>query len=87
MNGITRGNILRVARRHEMPVFEKNFSLFDVYGADEAFVTGTFGGVTPVIKVDGRVIGKGVYGPHARQLSSWYQELILEEVEKGKTGL
>ena len=87
MNGITRGNILRVARRHEMPVFEKNFSLFDVYGADEAFVTGTFGGVTPVIKVDGRIIGKGVYGPHSRQLSSWYQELILEEVEKGKTGL
>ena len=83
MNGITRGNILRVARRNEMPVFEKNFSLFDVYGADEAFVTGTFGGVTPVIKVDGRIIGKGVYGPHSRQLSSWYQELILEEVEKG----
>ena len=87
MNGITRGNILRVARRHGMPVFENNFSLFDVYGADEAFVTGTFGGVTPVIKVDGRIIGKGVYGPHSRQLSSWYQELILEEVEKGKTGL
>jgi len=83
MNGITRGNILRVARRHGMPAFEKNFSLFDVYGADEAFVTGTFGGVTPVIKVDGRIIGDGVYGPHSRQLSSWYQELILEEVEKG----
>ena len=87
MNGITRGNILHVARRHGMPFFEKNFSLFDVYGADEAFVTGTFGGVTPVIKVDGRVIGAGKYGAHSRQLSAWYQELILEEVEKGKAGL
>jgi len=87
MNGITRGNILRVARRHGMPVSEKNFSLFDVYGADEAFVTGTFGGVTPVIKVDGRVIGAGAYGPHSRQLSAWYQTLIREEVEKGKAGM
>jgi len=87
MNGITRGNILRVARRHGMPVSEKNFSLFDVYGADEAFVTGTFGGVTPVIKVDGRVIGAGAYGPHSRQLSAWYQALIREEVEKGKAGM
>jgi len=82
MNGITRGNILRVARQNGMPVFEKNFSLFDVYGADEAFVTGTFGGVTPVIKVDGRTIGVGKYGPAARQLSRWYQELIREEVTK-----
>ncbi len=87
MNGITRGNILRVARRHGMPVFEKNFSLFDVYGADEAFVTGTFGGVTPVTKVDGRIIGSGTYGPHSRQLSAWYLALIQEEVEKGKAGL
>jgi len=87
MNGITRGNILRVARRHGMPVSEKIFSLFDVYGADEAFVTGTFGGVTPVIKVDGRVIGAGAYGPHSRQLSAWYQALIREEVEKGKAGM
>lgn len=87
MNGITRGNILRVARSNGMPVFEKNFSLFDVYGADEAFVTGTFGGVTPVIKVDGRVIGDGKYGAHSRQLSTWYQKLILEEVAKEKVGL
>ena len=82
MNGITRGNIIRVARRHGMPVYEKDFSLFDVYGADEAFVTGTFGGVTPVTKIDGRIIGEGTFGPHSRQLSQWYMELIEEEVTK-----
>ena len=64
MNGITRGKVIQVARESGIPCYEKNFSLFDVYGADEAFVTGTFGGLTPVFKVDGRVIGVAtrVYG-------------------------
>ena len=55
--GITRGNIIKVARAHDIPVFEKSFSLYDVYGADEAFVTGTFAGVIPVRQVDGRLLG------------------------------
>jgi len=59
MNGITRGKIISICREKDIPCFEKNFSLFDVYGADEAFVTGTFGGLTPVIKIDGRTIGNG----------------------------
>jgi branched-chain amino acid aminotransferase len=82
MNGITRGNILRVAKAHGVPTFEKNFSLFDVYGADEAFVTGTFGGVTPVTKIDGRTIGEGKFGVMSRQLSEWYHELIKQECER-----
>lgn len=84
MNGITRGNIIRVAREAGMTCLEKNFSLFDVYGADEAFVTGTFGGVTPVTKIDGRVIGKGNYGPVSRRLSDLYETLIHHEVEATK---
>lgn len=84
MNGITRENILRVCREHSIPHFEKNFSLFDVYGADEAFVTGTFGGVTPVTKIDGRTIGKGMFGQMSQQLSQLYEALIHEEVEKHK---
>jgi len=82
MNGITRGNIIRVCKEKGIPCFEKNFSLFDVYGADEAFVTGTFGGVTPVTKIDGRIIGAGNFGPMAKRLSEGYQELIEREVKK-----
>ena len=76
MNGITRGNVIRVCREHDVPCYQKNFSLYDVYGADEAFVTGTFGGLTPVVKIDGRIIGNGVYGPLTRKLSEWYERLI-----------
>ena len=54
LGGITRANVIAICREAGIPVFEKNFSLTDVYGADEAFVTGTFAGVTPVRAVDGR---------------------------------
>lgn len=82
MNGITRHNIIRVCHENGIPCFEKNFSLFDVYGADEAFVTGTFGGVTPVTKIDGRTIGKGEFGTISRKLSNLYHELIISEASK-----
>lgn len=83
MNGITRGNVIRVCREQNIPCFEKNFSLFDVYGADEAFVTGTFGGITPVTQIDGRTIGDGKYGKMSRHLSGLYEALIEREVAKG----
>ena len=86
MNGITRGTIIKICKEKGIPVFEKNFSLFDLYGADEAFVTGTFGGLTPVTKVDGRIIGDGQYGSISRQLSEWYEEDILKEVQAIKAG-
>lgn len=60
--GITRGNIIKIARANDIPVFEKSFSLYDVYGADEAFVTGTFAGVIPVREVDGRQLGHPLQG-------------------------
>lgn len=80
MNGITRAKILEVARANDIPAFEKDFSLFDVYSADEAFVTGTFGGVTPVTKIDGRLIGNGEFGHLSRRLSELYQNLIARDV-------
>ena len=58
LGGITRDAVLRAARRAGIPAHEKDFSLFDVYAADEAFCTGTFAGLTPVVKVDGRAIGE-----------------------------
>jgi branched-chain amino acid aminotransferase len=76
MNGITRGKVLEVSRQQGRPTFEKDFSLFDVYGADEAFVTGTFGGLTPVTAVDGRVIGSGQAGPITRALREGYYALV-----------
>ncbi len=51
--------MLRVCRENAIPAFEKSFSLTDVYGADEAFVTGTFAGVAPVVEIDGRKISVG----------------------------
>lgn len=84
MNGITRNSIIKVCGDNWITCHQKNFSLFDVYGADEAFVTGTFGGVTPVTKIDGRIIGDGSFGKVSRQLSHLYEELIHAEVQKEK---
>lgn len=84
MNGITRGNVIRVCKENNIPCYEKNFSLFDVYGADEAFVTGTFGGLTPVTSVDGRQIGEATFGPLTRKLSDLYHQLIETEVQLQK---
>lgn len=75
LGGITRGNIIRVCREAGIPVHEKRFSLFDVYSADEAFVTGTFAGVTPVREVDGRTI-EHVGGPMAQKITGLYQDLV-----------
>ena len=83
MNGITRSKILAACRTRDIPCAEKNFSLFDVYGADEAFVTGTFGGLTPVTAVDGREIGP--FGPMTRQLQAHYDELVQQATaEQGR---
>ena len=56
MNGITRHNVIRICKENGIVCKQKDFSLYDVYAADEAFVTGSFGGLTPVNVVDGRKI-------------------------------
>ncbi|MBL86773.1 MAG: aminotransferase class IV [Winogradskyella sp.] len=83
MNGITRAKVIEVCNANNIPCFEKDFSLFDVYGADEAFVTGTFGGLTPVTKIDGRQIGGGSYGKMAKELSDLYEKLIQKTIANG----
>jgi len=82
MNGITRGTIILICQQNNIICKQKNFSLFDVYSADEAFVTGTFGGLTPVTKIDGKTIGDGNYGAITRKLSTLYQNLIKKEIKK-----
>ncbi len=90
LGGITRGNMIRLARENGIPVFERNFSLTDVYGADEAFVTGTFAGVTPVRQIDGRPVGGDLGsdqhgplpGPVTARLGVLYRELIEREASR-----
>ena len=83
--GITRALILEVARDAGIVAREKNFSLTDVYVADEVFVTGTFGGLTPVSEVDGRVIGDGVGGgPMTERLVALYRDAIATDVAARK---
>ncbi len=73
--GITRANVIRVCKEAGIPVFEKNFSLTEVHGADEAFVTGTFAGVVPVTEIDGRKLTDG-RGPMVERLQGLYRALM-----------
>ncbi|MEX5727984.1 branched-chain amino acid aminotransferase [Rhodovulum iodosum] len=79
MNGITRAKVIELCRANGIPVYEKNFSLVETYGADEAFLTGSFGGQTPVGEIDGRVIGGGRMGPVTERLRALYAALIQQE--------
>ena len=82
LNGITRELIIEIARNNGMKAFEKPFSLTDVYSANEAFVTGTFGGLTPVTQVDGRKIADGRIGNTTMLLQDLYKEVVNAEVSK-----
>jgi branched-chain amino acid aminotransferase len=87
--GITRSAILRVAKSLDIPAHEKQFSLYDVYGADEAFVTGTFAGVIPVRTIDGRPVRHPLStedwsgaGPVSRKLSEGYKGLAKQNAHR-----
>ena len=80
LNGITRRMVVELCRANGIPVFERPFSLTDVYDADEAFVTGTFGSLTPVTEVDGRGIGSGEPGATTMRLSDLYKDLVARSV-------
>ncbi|HEX5237690.1 MAG TPA: aminotransferase class IV [Sphingomicrobium sp.] len=83
LGGITRGLALEVARRDAgIPAIEKDFSLTDVYGADEAFVTGTFAGIVPVREIDGRKLT--CRGPMVERLQKLYAERVERDVEEQK---
>ena len=75
LGGVTRGVVIEVCEDNAIPVRQKNFSLTDVYGSEEAFITGTFAGVVPVRTVDGRVI-REERGPMVERLQQLYQERV-----------
>ncbi|MDH3500826.1 MAG: aminotransferase class IV [Acidimicrobiia bacterium] len=80
LKGITRGVVLEVVRAAGIPAREQAFSLTDVYSADEAFVTGTFGGLTPVREVDGRQIGNVAgMGPMTVRLQALYEDAVAAD--------
>ncbi len=82
MNGVTRGNIVRLCRENGIPVHERNYSLVDTYGADEAFMTGSFGGVTPVAEIDGRKMGAAFPGPLSMRLRGLYQAMVQADTTR-----
>ncbi len=82
LGGITRGNVIALCRAHGIPVHERNFSLTDVYGADEAFVTGTFAGLTRVREIDGREIGEVSGFEMTAKLEALYGQLVKDSVTR-----
>jgi branched-chain amino acid aminotransferase len=80
LGGITRGLALEVAREAGIRTLEKDFSLTDVYGADEAFVTGTFAGIVPVREIDGRQFT--CRGPMVERLQQLYAERVDRDAEE-----
>lgn len=79
LNGITRQKVIELCRENAITVRERDFSLVDAYGADEAFLTGTFGAQTPVSEIDGRIIGDGHAGPVFHRIRKLYGNLIANE--------
>jgi branched-chain amino acid aminotransferase len=78
MPGITRANVVTLCRENGIPVFEKNYTLVETYGADEAFITGTFGAQTPVAIIDGRKITH-CPGPVTRRIRALYKDMVSRD--------
>ena len=76
LNGVTRGSIIRLCQENDIPLFERNFHVEDCHSADEAFVTGTFAGVIPVVEIDGHEISGGKRGELTERLQEIYKKDI-----------
>ncbi len=77
LRGVTRSAVFELAGKMDMPICEANMGYFDMYTADEVFVTGTAAEICPVTKIDGRVIGNGLAGPVTKKLMAAYKELTM----------
>jgi branched-chain amino acid aminotransferase len=85
MNGVTRQKVIDLCRDNGIPVREKNYSLYETYGADEAFLTGTFGAQTPVAEIDGKPIGDNEgAGPMTQRIRALYKDLVARNVAEQK---
>ena len=79
LDGITRRKVLELCHTNRIPAFERDFTAEQVRTADEAFVTGTFAGLTPVVEFDGEPMGSGRRGPVCERLQGLYLDLIRSE--------
>jgi branched-chain amino acid aminotransferase len=79
LEGITREVVFELAAALNLPLREDNLTLYQVYTADECFLTGTAAEIVPVARVDGRVVGPGEPGPITRQLMERFKEVTLTE--------
>ena len=77
LKGITRSVVINLCKENSISIFEKNFSIDDVYTADEVFVTGTFAGLIPVIEIDGRQINAGQRGEYTKKLQNHYKDQLF----------
>jgi branched-chain amino acid aminotransferase len=82
-NGVTRANVIRLCGQHGIPIRLGDFRVEDTYTADEAFVTGTFGGLTPVREIDGHPLAASLPGPMSRRLRALYEDLKDAEAGSG----
>ena len=80
LGGITRAVVLEICQEAGIPAIEKDFSLTDVYGAEEAFVTGTFAGIVPVREVDGRTLE--CRGPMVERLQQLYRDRLARDIDE-----
>jgi branched-chain amino acid aminotransferase len=78
-NGVTRDNVIQLCRANGIPITLGDFELADVQEADEAFVTGTFGGLTPVRSIDGHALAEALPGPMTQRLRAAYEALKDED--------
>jgi branched-chain amino acid aminotransferase len=81
-NGVTRGNVIRLCQENGIPIRQGDFTLDDALGAQEAFVTGTFGGLTPVREIDGRRLTAALPGAVTQRLSVLYESLKDAQASK-----
>ncbi|ETA51034.1 aminotransferase class IV [Ponticoccus alexandrii] len=83
MNGVTRANVIALCRENGIRVFEKNFSLYEAYGAEEVFLTGTFGAQTRVASIDDKPVGDGSM-PVTERIRALYKDLVTRTVAAQK---
>jgi branched-chain amino acid aminotransferase len=79
--GITRGVVMELAEEEGLTVSEPNLTRYDLFNADECFLTGTGAEIVPVVKIDGRVVGTGKPGPITRKLEEEYHTLTKNSGE------
>ena len=76
--GITRQMVIEISKEKNIPIYERDFSIEDVHTSDEAFVTGTFAGIIPVINIDGYKISNGIRGKLTHRLQKYYSERLIK---------